>query len=112
MKILVAVDGSGHSAAVVDEIARRHFPADSEVRVISVVESPYSVTPYLDGGGDMQLYQVMESASRESARVAVEKAATKLRADEGSRQLSVTTEVLSGSPKGVILEDAEAFGLI
>ena len=111
MKILVAIDGSGHSEAVVDEIARRHFPADSEVRVISVVESPYVPTTYPEAGLDMQLYDAMDRASHEAARTAVEKAAAKIQADERSHQLRVTTAVLSGSPKEVILEDAEKFGV-
>ena len=37
MKILLPTDGSGHSEAAADEIAHWHYPADSEVRVISVV---------------------------------------------------------------------------
>ena len=109
MRILVAIDGSKHSEVVVDEIARRPFPADSEVQVISVIEPPYWPL-YAGGRVDMQPFDVMESASREGARAAGEKAATKLRAGEESRQLNVTTKVLSGSPKGVILEEAEAFG--
>ena len=58
----------------------------------------------------MNLYDQMEKDAREVARAAVEKAAAKLRAAEESRKLNVTTKVLSGSPKGVILEEAEAFG--
>ena len=38
MRILLAIDGSEQSEAAVDESARQHFPADSEVRVILVVE--------------------------------------------------------------------------
>lgn len=109
MRILVAIDGSEQSEAAVGEIARRYFPADSEVRVISVVEPPYSPMTDPGGGADMQLYAVLERASREEARAVVEKAAAILRGHEESRQLSVTTEVLSGSPKGVILEEAEAW---
>ncbi len=109
MKILVAIDGSKHSEVVVNEIARRPFPAASEVQVISVIEPPYWPL-YAGGRVDMQPYEVMESTSREGAQAAVEKAATKLRAGAESRQLNVTTKVLSGSPKGVILEEAEAFG--
>ena len=108
MRILVAVDGSGHSEAAVDEIARRHLPSDSEVRVISVVEQPYFSG--MGEGVDMSVYVEMEKTARERARAAVEKAAARLRADETSRRLSFTTEVLSGSPKAAIPEEAEAFG--
>jgi nucleotide-binding universal stress UspA family protein len=105
MRILLATDGSEQSEAAVDEIARQHFPADTEVRVISVVEPPN-----LGEGVDMSLYAEIENTARERASAAVEKAAAKLRAVEGGRQLKVATEVLSGSPKGVILEQAEGFG--
>jgi nucleotide-binding universal stress UspA family protein len=103
-RILVATDGSEQSEAAVDEIAQQHLPADTEVRVISVVEPPN-----LGEGVDTSFYVEIEKTARERARAAVENAATKLRADEGNRKLNVTTEVLSGSPKGVILEEAEAF---
>jgi nucleotide-binding universal stress UspA family protein len=110
MRILLAIDGSDHSEAAVDEIARQHFPADSEVRVISVVEPPYFPESFPGGGVNISLYAEMEKVARDQARAAVDKAAAKLRTDEGSRQLNVTTEVPSGSPKAVILEEAEAFG--
>jgi nucleotide-binding universal stress UspA family protein len=109
MRILLAIDGSEQSEAAVDEIARQQFPADSEVRLISVI-APYYPTTYLPGDGvDMNIYDQMEKDAGEVARAAVKKAAAKLRADEG-RGLSVTTKVVSGSPKGLILEEAEAFG--
>lgn len=110
MRILLAIDGSEQSEAAVDEIARQHFPADSEVRVISVVERPYYPAMLSGEGVNMSLYVEIEKTAREQAGSAVEKAAAKLRADEGSRQLNITTEVLSGLPKQVILEEAEAFG--
>ena len=110
MRILLAIDGSEHSEAAIDEIARQHFPADSEVRVISVVEPPYFPATLPEEGVNRSLYVEIEKAARERARAAVEKAAAKLRADQESRQLNVATEVLSGSPKRVILEDAEVFG--
>jgi nucleotide-binding universal stress UspA family protein len=109
MRILLATDGSDQSEAALDEIARQHFPADSEVRVISVVEPPYFPETF-SVNVDMSFYVEIEKTVRERARAAVEKAAAKLRADEGSSHLDVTTEVLSGSPKRAILEEAEAFG--
>ena len=38
MKILLAVDGSEHSAAAVEEVASRPWPPETTVRVLSAVE--------------------------------------------------------------------------
>ncbi len=109
MRILLATDGSEFSEAAVDQIAS-HFSADIEVRVISVAKPPYYQTFEPWSGMDLTLYEEMEKSVREGARAAVEKAAAKLREGNGSPKLSVTTEVLSGSPQEVILDEAEAFG--
>ena len=109
MRILLATDGSGHSKAAVDEIAHRHSPPGSDVRVISVVAPYFPTTPTPWDSMDMTIYDQIEKNARKTARTAVKNAAAKLRADEG-RRLSVTTKVVSGSPKGLILEEAEAFG--
>lgn len=107
MRILLATDGSEHSGSAVDETVRQRSPADSEVRVISVIEpmSMYSVE-----GVDAKMYEEIENSVRERASAAVEKAAAKLRGGDESRKLKVTTKVLSGSPKRLILEEADAFG--
>jgi nucleotide-binding universal stress UspA family protein len=99
MRVLLAIDGSEQSEAAVDEVARRHFPVDSEVRVISVADR------------GMSFYgEKSEKDEREQARAAIEKAVARLRADEESLQFNITSEVLSGSPKRTILEEAESFG--
>jgi nucleotide-binding universal stress UspA family protein len=110
MRILLATDGSEQSEAAVDEIARRQFPVDSEVRVISVFEPLSVLAGSYDGSVDMRIYDGMEQAAHERARAAVEKATAKLLADKDDRILNVTMGVLSGSPKRVILEEAERFG--
>jgi hypothetical protein len=38
MRILVAIDGSPHSQAAIDEVARRPWPSNSIIRVISVFQ--------------------------------------------------------------------------
>jgi nucleotide-binding universal stress UspA family protein len=43
MKVLVAVDGSSSSAVVIGEVARRPWPAGSEITVVTVVD-PYFFT--------------------------------------------------------------------
>lgn len=105
MRILLAIDGSEHSEAVIDEVDRQHFPADSEIRVISVIEPLHF--PYLSLNlVSLSFYEETEN----NIRAMVEKAAAKLRVDKKNQQLKVTTKILSGLPKEVILEEAEAFG--
>ena len=109
MKILIAIDGSEHSDAVVDEIAHRHPPADSEVRMISVVNAPMplSAESLATSAG---YHGELEKIERELASGALEKAAARLRDNLEGNSMKITTEVLAGSPKQVILEQAEAFG--
>ncbi len=108
MRILLAIDGSAHSAPSVHEITRQHLPAGSEVRVISVVEPNFPV--YAEGAVGLVSYEELDKMARERADAAVDQAAAAFRADAESRQLTVTTDVRSGSPKRVILEAADAFG--
>lgn len=110
MRILLAIDGSGHSEAAVDAIARQQFPAGSEVRIISVAAPPYFPTSFSGENVNISIYADLENAAREWAHSAVEKAAATLRADEGTRRLKISTDVILGFPKQVILDDAEAFG--
>ena len=43
MKILLAVDGSVHSDAAARELAKRPWPPQSEVKVITAVEIPVMI---------------------------------------------------------------------
>lgn len=108
MKILLATDGSPCSDAAVREVARRPWPAGTEVRVISVVEPPAPLVaePYMVPGC---YFEEAEKAIRQQARGAVERAAEKLRKGENGG-LQVSTEALTGSPKRAIVEEAEAWG--
>lgn len=109
MRILLAVDGSDSSEAAVDEVVRQHFPAKSEVRIISAVEPPSFPGTFPGENVSVSLYDAIEKTAREWAHAAVETAAARLRAGEHSRHLNVTTSVIAGSPKRVILEEADRF---
>ena len=52
----------------------------------------------------------LDDQIQQTAIAAVEKAETKLRAGNEGGKLNILTRVVSGSPKRVILEQAEAFG--
>ncbi len=109
MRILLATDGSEHSEAVLNEITRRPFPANSELRIISVVDPPMPLAEE-SLATSAGYHGELEKIELERARTAVEDAALRLRDNAEGRSLNITTEILSGSPKRVILEEAETFG--
>lgn len=104
MRILLATDGSAYSEAAVEELASRPVPVESQVLVISVFETPSFPLAFPWAGVDF------EDQKRQTAGAAVERALARLKAGSESRKLEITSKVLSGSPKRVILEEADAFG--
>jgi nucleotide-binding universal stress UspA family protein len=104
MRILLATDGSAYSEAAVNELASRPMPIDSQVLVISVVELPSF--PWAFPGGGVDFDQQMQ----QTGRAAVEEAVGRLKAGPESQKMNITSKVVSGSPKRVILEEADAYG--
>ena len=109
MKILLAIDGSPCSETAVAEVARRPWPEDSQLRVVSVVEPPGALTaePYMGVAG---YFEEVERLKRQQAEEVLEAAARALREGAGTSRMDLTSEVLSGSPKRTIVEEAEAWG--
>jgi nucleotide-binding universal stress UspA family protein len=108
MRILVATDGSPCSEAAVEEVARRPWPEGSEVRVVSAADLSltYAVEPWLVPRG---YHASFKKAVVEQATAAVATAMERLRGAAGGR-LAVSSELLEGSPKRAILEEAERWG--
>lgn len=108
MKILLATDGSAYSKSAVEETAKRLFPPKTEVRIISVYErSPLILTTRLSMGGDADYYAELDAAAHKSAEDAVQKASNIL--ERKNSAFSISTAVISGSPKEVIIKEAEKF---
>ena len=91
MKILLAIDSSAASGVAIDQVASRPWPANSQVRVLNVMEiaEPFALAPILD--------EVSARAHR-----LVEDAAKRLRACG----LETDVKVGQGDPKTVILDHA------
>jgi nucleotide-binding universal stress UspA family protein len=103
MRILLAVDGSQQSQKTVNEFIKREWPRNSEVRVISVAHPvPFIPEPTLGGaaGHVESLKEERKRALRDVAKVAKEIA-------EQAPGFQLTTEVLEGSPKKEIVEEAK-----
>lgn len=107
MRILLAIDGSQCSDVAVAEIARRPWPQNSELKVLTVVE-PLPVTAMTETWTlPTDYYDQWEKAVEDAAREIIEKALAKLRASPEA--LEITTEIVKGHPRDVILEAARRY---
>src|SRR6266545_2486202 len=93
MKILLAVDGSECSGVVVEEVAKRPWPADSALRIISVAET----------------LSFEELTLPPRYREDLERATARLR-ESDARFLPISSTVVVDSPKDAIVEEAERWG--
>lgn len=109
MKIVLAIDGSPCSNTAVDLLKEHLWPANSELKIISVVEPqvPIAAEPF---GVGVDIALEMEKLARTQAGQSVEEAITKIRSSENGKNLKVGSSVPTGSPKRVIVEEAEEWG--
>lgn len=109
MKILLATDGSEFGEEAVREVARRPWPAGSEVRVAYVVETTPQPAPEMWAGSYEDYSGELNQWKRAQGRRALETAMRILDARE-DKALKVTAETLTGQPKRLIPEEAEGWG--
>ena len=105
MKLLFATDGSAYSKAALEVIANRPYPSESSVHIISIIDN-IVFTPGNAPMGAMNEYYA------EAGRMAMTKAKDNIENAEKVLQtknpsLAITTAIINGSPKSVILEEAE-----
>jgi nucleotide-binding universal stress UspA family protein len=107
MKILLATDGSKHSERAVEAANDFAFPVSSEIKLITVIDTalPFSLDIY--GSGYLLPVNEMENVARENALRVLETTKRKILEKLTSENVTVTTEVLVGSPESQIVETAE-----
>jgi nucleotide-binding universal stress UspA family protein len=108
MKVLLAVDGSPCSDAAVEEVARRSWPENTSVRVLTAFELPTPPTP--EGWAlPLNFFEEMDVALRQQAQSVVDAALAKLKS-KLNKNISLDGALLPGSPRVVILDEAEGWG--
>jgi nucleotide-binding universal stress UspA family protein len=104
MKVLLAIDGSKCSDAAIEEVARRPWPKDTELKIITAVEIPIMVAaePW---AASADYFEELEVAMREAAKAIIDAALVKL--GKTSQNVKLTTEIIQGPPRQVIVDEAE-----
>ncbi len=108
MKILLAVDGSVCSDAATEELAKRPWPPQSEVKVITAIEipapvgmEPWAVSP--------DYFENLEIAVRKAGQAILDSTLLKLKTIT-DKTLQISSEIIQGSPAQVIVDEAEHWG--
>ena len=106
VRIVVGVDGSTGAEAAVASVAARRWPAGSEVRLVSVLDTFMWVKPNPEEPSVLRWVEADDENDRERVAEVFEPLAEKLRA----AGLKATVELRKGNPKDVLVEEAERWG--
>ena len=108
MKILLAVDGSVCSDAAAQELAKRPWPPQSEVKVITAVEipAPVGMEPWVILP---DYFENLERSVRQAAQAVLDSALLKLKTIT-DKTVKISSETIQGSPAQVIVDEAESWG--
>ena len=108
MKILLAVDGSVCSDAAAQELAKRPWPPQSEVKVITVVEipAPVGMEPW---AMSPDYFENLERTLRQAGQSVLDSTLPKLKTIT-DKTLKISSEIIQGSPAQVIVDEAKSWG--
>lgn len=108
MKILLAVDGSGYSETAIEEVIKRPWPPQSEVKIVTAIETPMMVGMGLEPWPPNYFDDLQQSA-REAAEAVIASARRRLK-EASEKTLKISHEIINGPPSQVIVEEAENWG--
>jgi nucleotide-binding universal stress UspA family protein len=101
MKLLLAIDNSEYSTEAIKEVAKRPWPPNSTVRVLSVVESvvPPAAELWYDAGGDLE--RVEQEMTKRATKL-VQRTSQSLK----RKGLKIETAVREGDARSAIVDEA------
>ncbi|HEX2268887.1 MAG TPA: universal stress protein [Pyrinomonadaceae bacterium] len=109
-RILIGVDGSSGALAAVRAAAKRHWTAGSELRIVVADDVMRGSPIWLLIPPIREFVKEVEVQERTQAERFAIAAAKELREGLGERNVTVSSMVISGDPKKVLIDHAEEFG--
>ena len=106
MKVLFATDGGKQCETAIGTLQRLAFDEGDEIKLISVVDMalPMAIDIY---GGFLPDTSEFEKTARENAAKILAETSEKLKALTDDKKITLSTDVLFGSPDSRIVETAE-----
>ena len=107
MKILLATDGSKHSNLMVKKFAERTFDSKTKILIVTAYERAAYMMDSAPMGALKEYYIMTNNFAVKQAENAAENAVILLL--KKHPKLSISSVAIEGSPKNVILNEADSF---
>lgn len=109
-RIVIGVDGSSGALAAIRAVGKRRWTEGSELRIVVADDVMRGSPIWLLIPPIKEFVQEVEAEERTQAEQFAIAAAKELRESLGERNITVSSVVISGDPKKVLIEHAEEFG--
>lgn len=109
MKLLLATDGTAQSTAAVEMIKNIRIREGDELKIVTVIDMaiPMAFDAY---AGYLPNTDEIERVARENADKILEETRTSIEDCIGDERISISSEILIGSPESRIVEVSEDYG--
>lgn len=105
LRLLVAADNSPDANAAIAEVSRRAWPAGTQVRLLTVVDTVMAIGTDPSQPSEVEWIEVAEEENWDRVRAIFEPAAERLRATG----LDAAVMIVRGNPKQEVVSEAESW---
>lgn len=106
LRLLIGVDNSSNSHTAVEAVYLRQWPAGTEVRLLTIVDTVMAITPDRNQPAEMRWIGVADEKNWDQVRNIFQPSVEKLR----SVGLDAAVMIRRGNPKDEIVDEAESWG--
>lgn len=108
LRILCAIDGSAESELAVQTIANRKWPAGTDIHLVIVVDNSILESLINESGSTTEMPNTTTYTAESKINSMLENFAATIK--QGQPESTVSTSIMTGDPKRVLVEVAENWG--